>query len=126
MSNSAAGQGFQVIFILFILLFTVFFCHSFVRLSMLIIKKRRKGRTGAVSESSNQENFARPTQPIRVILARDEEEGTSTVDGNEIEEDEPKNLPPPPPAYGLWRGSMVRLAVCDDCIDAADSLIPES
>ena len=93
---------------------------------MLVIKKRRKNRTSAVSERSSQEDFARPTQPIRVILARDEEEGISTVDGSEIEEDEPKNLPPPPPAYGLWRGSMVRLAVFDICIDVTDSSFPES
>ena len=89
---------------------------------MHIIKNRRKNRTGAISGRSRQEDFARPNQPIRVILARDEEEGISRVGGNEIEEDEPKNLPPPPPAYGLWRGSMVGLAVYDFCIDITNRL----
>ena len=74
---------------------------------MLIVKNRKKNRPGVASRGSSQEDFARPRRPIRVILARDEEQAISDVDIN-IEEEEPKNLPPPPPAYGLWRGSMVR------------------
>ena len=50
--------------------------------------------------------FARPRQPIRVTMVQDEElhnRAGSAV----IEDDGEKELPPPPPAYGLWRSSVV-------------------
>ena len=54
--------------------------------------------------------FAQPTQPIPVVLARDEELGLHNVDNGGVEdEDTDVALPPPPPAYGLWRSSVVCL-----------------
>ena len=56
--------------------------------------------------------FAQPRQPIPVVLARDEELGSHDENGrvDEDEEDDiDRALPPPPPAYGLWRNSVVSL-----------------
>lgn len=55
--------------------------------------------------------FAQPTQPIPVVLARDEELGLHDDNGRVVEDGENTDeaLPPPPPAYGLWRNSVVRL-----------------
>lgn len=52
-----------------------------------------------------------PIVPIRVHLARDEEAGTLsegelTDDNTDVEDIEKSTLPPPPPAYGLWRSSV--------------------
>ena len=99
MSNTAAGQSFHIVLILFLLIFTVIFCHSLIRLCMLALKKKDARRT---TRLSNNEGYAHPAEPIQVVLARDEELGQEH-DGD----DEEKDLPPPPPAYGLWRGSVV-------------------
>ena len=64
------------------------------------------------------EGYANPQSPIPVILQRDEELGLhhNHVDhdddddlyGNDDEQEE-IHIPRPPPAYGLWRSSVVRL-----------------
>ena len=51
--------------------------------------------------------FARPREPIRVTMVQDEEVHVGGRDG--VEDDPEKELPPPPPAYGLWRSSVVYL-----------------
>lgn len=72
------------------------------------------------------EGYANPQSPIPVILQRDEEFGLhhNHVDhddedddddddddlyGNNDDEQEETHIPRPPPAYGLWRSSVVRL-----------------
>ena len=99
MSNTAAGQNFHIVLILFLLIFTVIFCHSLIRLCMLALKKKDARQTIRISSN---EGYAHPEEPIQVVLARDEEMGL----GNDNDDDE-KDLPPPPPAYGLWRSSVV-------------------
>ncbi|MCJ1323219.1 hypothetical protein MMC15_008573 [Xylographa vitiligo] len=98
MSNTAAGQNFHIVLILFLLIFTVIFCHSLIRLCMLALKKKDARQTIRISSN---EGYAHPEEPIQVVLARDEEMGL----GNDNDDDE-KDLPPPPPAYGLWRSSV--------------------
>ncbi|MCJ1287259.1 hypothetical protein MMC26_006607 [Xylographa opegraphella] len=98
MSNTAAGENFHIVLILFLLIFTVIFCHSLIRLCMLALKKKDARR---ITRLSNNEGYAHPEEPIQVVLARDEETGQEN-DGD----DDQKDLPPPPPAYGLWRGSV--------------------
>ncbi|MCJ1388738.1 hypothetical protein MMC18_001587 [Xylographa bjoerkii] len=98
MSNTAAGQNFHIVLILFLLIFTVLFCHSLIRLCMLALKNKDSRQT---TRLSNNGGYAHPEEPIQVVLARDEEMGPED-DGD----DEEKDLPPPPPAYGLWRGSV--------------------
>lgn len=62
--------------------------------------------------ADQEAGFAQPTQPIPVVLARDEEIGLHDDNGR-VEEDAEEHtdiaLPPPPPAYGLWRSSVVCL-----------------
>ena len=57
--------------------------------------------------------FARPREPIRVTMVQDEGLGGRDAavleEGVGGEDDTEKELPPPPPAYGLWRSSVVRL-----------------
>ena len=55
--------------------------------------------------------FAHPSTPIPVTFAQDEimerSENNSEVDNGDIEMDEEKALPHPPPVYGNWRSSVV-------------------
>lgn len=59
--------------------------------------------------ADEEAGYAQPRQPIPVVLARDEQLGLhDDNDGvEEAEEAEAVALPPPPPAYGLWRSSVV-------------------
>lgn len=47
--------------------------------------------------------YAQPERPIHVVLARDEE---IAADGDEAGREK---VMPPPPAYGLWRSSVVSI-----------------
>lgn len=61
-------------------------------------------------KADEEAGFAQPRQPIPVVLARDEELGLHISNDRVEEEDEiDRPLPPPPPAYGLWRNSVVCL-----------------
>lgn len=58
--------------------------------------------------TSRGNGYMDPAQPIPVVLARDEEVAMEEYDNT------PKmGLRPPPPAYGLWRGSVVSLPAID-------------
>lgn len=60
--------------------------------------------------ADEEAGFAQPRQPIPVVLARDAELGLHDDSGRVEEEQEiDEVLPPPPPAYGLWRSSVVCL-----------------
>ena len=59
------------------------------------------------------EGFADISSPIRVVLARDEELGISGTQLVDLE----KGMTPPPPAYGLWRGSVVSLTASSRSFD---------
>ncbi|MCJ1442946.1 MAG: hypothetical protein MMC23_003443 [Stictis urceolatum] len=103
-SNSEFTQEFRIIAILFMLVFTVLFAHSLIRLFMLMLQLKKRGTLDRHPSLNSGNGYARPTQPIRVVLARDEEIGIGGTPP--IGLDEPKPIPPPPPAYGLWRGSV--------------------
>lgn len=95
LQNRRLGQHFHVIFILIILLITIIFCHSLVRLCMLAlfapppVEKRRRRRRVAVTDP--------------VLHADPESLAHVLPDPLETETDEPRL---PPPAYGRWRGSV--------------------
>lgn len=98
-SSSAYGQEFQVLLILLIMIFTVVFCHSLLRLAMILLRgPRDEVATNRVPSRVGPMGYAQPERPIHVILARDEE---IAADGEEREK-----VRPPPPAYGLWRSSV--------------------
>ncbi|KAL8900507.1 MAG: hypothetical protein Q9192_001042 [Flavoplaca navasiana] len=78
-SRSAQGQTFHVVFVVFILVLTMIFCHFLIRLSMLSLHLRVRGerQIRRAPTSADEEECAQPETPIPVILARDEELGLS-------------------------------------------------
>ncbi|KAL2134492.1 hypothetical protein VTI74DRAFT_11675 [Chaetomium olivicolor] len=101
--------------ILIIIGVTIFFCHSLIRLCMLAVKARKReqaaqqGQLTVTPEMVGPGGYAIPAEPIPVVLARDEEaagiESEATKTG--------------PPAYGVWRESVVCI-VCSWCLGIAD------
>lgn len=106
-SKSAQGQTFHVLFIVFILILAMIFCHFLIRLSMLSLhlRVRRNRPLQRALTIADEEECAQPDTPIPVILARDEELG---LNGTGSEDESIRAIPHPPPAYGLWRSSVVR------------------
>jgi hypothetical protein len=88
--------------ILFLLLFTIIFAHSTIRLCMLTHTTRVQNQRERRRQRPILEDYSYPDEPVRVVLAIDEEMGYGVGDADPDE----KDLPPPPPAYGLWRGSV--------------------
>lgn len=94
---------------------TIFFCHSLIRLCMLMLNppSPHDSHRGVMPDmmGSGGEGF-QPIVPIRVHLRRDEEAADGGVDSeaalaNDVVMDDEKDMPPPPPpAYGLWRSSV--------------------
>ena len=104
-SSPAIGDSFHAVLIILILLVTMIFFHYLVRFSMITYRRKRQSTSGESIDRSRPGVIARPREPIRVILARDEELGLHQ--SNTVEEDKEIAIPPPPPAYGLWRCSVV-------------------
>ena len=116
-SESLHGATFHGVFIFFILLLTILFCHYLIRLCMLAFEPRRirfaRKRKSPLHADDTKSGFAQPRRPIPVVFARDDEElglhdghGRRVVEEEDADDDAPQ-LPPPPPAYGLWRSSVV-------------------
>ncbi|MCJ1311057.1 hypothetical protein MMC25_004727 [Agyrium rufum] len=57
-----------------------------------------------MSEISGPNGYALPSNPIPIVLARDEEIGISGTDRRGMSNATKPQLPPP--VYGLWRGSV--------------------
>lgn len=99
------SSEFTVLLILIILFVTIFFCHGLIRLCMLIVRAGRGGggededaaRVAAMPQMFGPGGYAIPRQPIRVVLARDEEAAGIESEATKAN----------PPAYGLWRESVV-------------------
>ncbi|CZT02934.1 uncharacterized protein RAG0_09891 [Rhynchosporium agropyri] len=100
LSNRHESQEFHVLLILIILITAVFFCHSLIRLCIMIIKPPLDTDPDLESETppamSGLGGYANPVAPIPVTLARDEEAAGIESDATKL----------PPPAYGLWRHSV--------------------
>ncbi|KAF1943526.1 hypothetical protein EJ02DRAFT_343065 [Clathrospora elynae] len=109
LTNRNLGQEIHILFILVLLTITIFFCHSLIRLCMLMLHPPRQEHRPSVPAMIGPDGF-QPIVPIRVHLARDEEvEVAEEVVENDMDidiEDAEKLPPPPPPAYGLWRSSV--------------------
>lgn len=108
LTDKNLGQEIHILFIMVLLTITIFFCHSLIRLCMLMLNPPSEEQR-FVPNMSGAEGF-QPIIPIRVHLQRDEEatlesEGALESDGN-ADDSEKHMLPPPPPAYGLWRSSV--------------------
>lgn len=111
-----AGRNFHVVLIILTLIVTIVFCHYLIRLCMVCTQNRSRSQIERVPSQENEEGFARPRAPIRVILARDEELG---FHDDETSGATRETVQHPPPAYGLWRSSVVRKLLT--CISLADS-----
>lgn len=84
--------------ILVILAAAAFFCYSIIRLCLLVFQPDRshRRRTGAPNVFGPG-GYVVPPKPIPVVLARDEE--AAGIEGGAVKLE--------PPAYGLWRESVV-------------------
>jgi hypothetical protein len=108
LTNKDLGQEIHILFIMVLLTVTIFFCHSLIRLCMLMLNPPRE-ETQYMPNMLGAEGF-QPIVPIRVHLRRDEEAAAENDESlrNDMEIDDPEKdmPPPPPPAYGLWRSSV--------------------
>ncbi|KAK4175140.1 hypothetical protein QBC36DRAFT_28884 [Triangularia setosa] len=106
LTKNITASEFTILLILVILFITIFFCHSLIKLCMLVVKSRNgtlqssSSREGAVRPEMIQQiapgGYAIPREPIRVVLARDEEAAGIESEATKLG----------PPAYGLWRESV--------------------
>lgn len=83
--------------LLVILFSTVFFCYSIVRLCILLVRGDRSRPARQRHPHGYNGVYAMPRRPIRVVLAQDEEISGTESDATKLT----------PPAYGLWRESVV-------------------
>ncbi len=75
---------------------------------MLVLRpEREQQRSARVAGRMVMGGYANPDRPIQITLVRDEE-----VVADAPEEDQGKAVLPPPPAYGLWRSSVVSTRYC--------------
>lgn len=88
--------------ILIILFTTIIFCHGLIRLCMFMVRPKPseedEQQQPRVPPMFGPGGYAVPRRPIRVLLARDEEAAGLESETTKIQ----------PPAYGLWRESVVR------------------
>ncbi|KAG9375745.1 hypothetical protein A1F94_013694 [Pyrenophora tritici-repentis] len=111
LTNSDLGQEIHILFIMVLLTITIFFCHSLIRLCMLILNPPPppdpNNPAFSLSIANPSEGF-QPVVPIRVHLRRDEEAAAADLENDLVDAADPEKdlVPPPPPAYGLWRSSV--------------------
>ncbi|KAK4996319.1 hypothetical protein LTR66_004040 [Elasticomyces elasticus] len=116
LTHRPLGPTFHVIFLLCILVTTILFCHSMVRLCMLAAKngsarrtRRPRNHRPRVAPALSRTGSYVPPRAIRVYLATDELDLHPEPGRNAEAEAWDKGVnvpPPPPPAYGLWRSSV--------------------
>lgn len=90
---------FSVLLILIILFAAIFFCQGLIRLCLKVFRPKpaEDRRRTRLHHMYGPGGYAIPRQPIRVVLARDEEAAGIESEATKVN----------PPAYGLWRESVV-------------------
>lgn len=101
-SRTTTAGEFQVVSILLILVVTIYFCHSLIRLCMLAFKSPSRSNSRPLAHLVRYDGHARPEQRRRLFTENMETGGYSSCRG-----DEEKDLERPPPVYGIWRNSVV-------------------
>lgn len=98
MTKNINSSEMTIMLILVIIFGTVFFCHGLIRLVLLCMKGDREqvARPRACRAHASR-GYAVPSRPIPVVLARDEEACGVESEASKME----------PPAYGMWRESVV-------------------
>lgn len=109
LTAKSLSQPVHVIFILVILLITVFFCHSLIRLCMHLLRPSSAARSRSRIPSISSRDGFNPNEPIRVHVVTDEEIAGADNEECRMVRDS-KGLVAPPPAYGLWRSSVVSIS----------------
>ena len=107
MTKNINTSEFTVLLILIILFTTIFFCHGLIRLCILVMKppnEEAEAQAAAMPEMFGPGGYAVPRRPIRVVLARDEEAAGLESEATKLQ----------PPAYGLWRESVVSCRIRQD------------
>ncbi|PLN77720.1 hypothetical protein BDW42DRAFT_176386 [Aspergillus taichungensis] len=98
-ANSNLGQELYILLIFMLLILSIVFFHSLIRFFMAI--GRGSQFTGNhIPHNVGPSGYAQPERPIPVVLAGDEELLA------ESHRSAQEKIPPPPPAYGLWRSSV--------------------
>lgn len=109
-----------------ILILIVVFCHSLIRFLVEVLRGSRSAvATNRIPSRAGPTGYAQPERPIHVILTGDEEILTENNGASW------KKVTPPPPAYGLWRSSVVsdilrHYSTVLSQICLANSCIPEN
>lgn len=102
-------QELHILFILALLGISAFFVHSAIRLWIMSRKggqrSNESSRHNRIPSTAGPEGF-KPNRPIQVQLARDDEIAALDEEGT-LHEEKLEALKQPPPAYGLWRESVV-------------------
>ncbi|RVX70105.1 hypothetical protein B0A52_06277 [Exophiala mesophila] len=106
----ARNTTFHVLSILLILVLTGVFCHQLVRMFMLIKAPRRHAQTAAQRRRHATRERSRkyrqqveetiPEKPIQIHMASDHGDERDLEAATEV------HVPPPPPVYGNFRGSI--------------------
>ncbi|KAK4120072.1 hypothetical protein N657DRAFT_580447, partial [Parathielavia appendiculata] len=99
LTKNINSNEFTILLILIIMFVTIFFCHSLIRLFMLVVKARKRDQMvqqGQLPEMAGSGGYAIPVEPIPVVLARDEEAAGIGSEATKTG----------PPAYGMWRESV--------------------
>jgi hypothetical protein len=99
-SATHLGQEIHILLIFMILILSIIFCHALIRFAMEILQDPRSTvASNRIPSRVGPMGYAQPDRPIQVTLAGDEE---ALVHGTVREK-----VTAPPPAYGLWRSSVV-------------------
>ena len=100
-----------------LLILSIVFFHSLIRFFMAI--GRGSQFTGNhIPHNVGPSGYAQPERPIPVVLAGDEELLA------ESHRSAQEKIPPPPPAYGLWRSSVVSVSKCCSSFQPEAHCIP--
>ena len=86
-----------------LLILAIVFCHSFVRFILGLARVPSVTGRNRIPSQIGSGGYAEPERPIPVVLAADEE--MMAENGSAAQE----KITPPPPAYGLWRSSVVSI-----------------
>jgi hypothetical protein len=100
-SRSHMGQELHILLIFMILILAIVFCHSLIRFFMVTLRGSGSAMN-RIPSMAGPTGYAQPERPIHVTLASDEILAESHGASRE-------KVAAPPPAYGLWRSSVVSI-----------------
>lgn len=109
--RNSIPQELHILFVLALLGTVAFFSHSAIRLWIMAHKGNlpsyESSHHNRIPSTAGPEGF-KPSRPIPVQLARDDEIAALDEEGC-LHEEKLETTKMPPPAYGLWRESVVSL-----------------